>query len=613
MRYFTILICLCLGTSCLALDLSEQNKIVLKEFLRTLLENSEAGYVLYGKKPVCINGFNLKDRFRLETEAHKISVYLREGARIWKKFNLGKDGSNIIVHVYDNGDSLVKNWVHVLVINRELCINTVNSNLPLFQYVLGPDMTAPGLLEQLIDPKQTFHGVLKNDKVLIGILLGFGTQNALYVSRLEDLEDSCLEVDIPPYKSRVSENVQKNPYLKDIVLLSEYSKEDTKNLKPSFGYATIPQEIAQLHEKIEVSSQKLAQRSPHYIFGRLKDDRETEKLILELEETQNQIAEKLRCPNFLFETLTEILPKEIFSTENEAPLQRSLFCFRKDVNDQLKNIVALSIFENLENENDDYIEAFFRGMKDANQLKPCGKNRPRTIDYQINKILIKAKENVTRCNEKFSQIHQDKKYFCLVPFKLYYRTLQQGSGEKLLEQTNVELHYSIMANDQLLGDTNGLSKEIDLSQTIPGFAHGVKGMCVGEVREIIIHPSLGYRLYTTLEKGVDLKAVVQLVKIMDTPSKQFPELLYDDFLQDIQLDIDEIYKEQTKDVGYFFGYKSWEHYKHGKAYYNLNQIFEIIQNVRNGVVVQIPPSIDIQEVLSQLHWNIYIQTVPKKS
>jgi len=105
------------------------------------------------------------------------SVYLREGAIVWKALNFKQ--SDIIVHVYDKPDSLAKVWV------------------------LGPNVTAEGLLEQLTNPRETFYSVLKDDKVLIGILLGFGPQNAIHVSRLENLEEMLYSAETPPFKSRL--------------------------------------------------------------------------------------------------------------------------------------------------------------------------------------------------------------------------------------------------------------------------------------------------------------------------------------------------------------------------------------------------------------------------
>lgn len=42
---------------------SEEEKTPLNVFLRSLTEDSEAGYVVFNKKPVCIHGYYVKDPF----------------------------------------------------------------------------------------------------------------------------------------------------------------------------------------------------------------------------------------------------------------------------------------------------------------------------------------------------------------------------------------------------------------------------------------------------------------------------------------------------------------------------------------------------------------------
>ena len=165
-----------------ALDLSNHERDVLEGFFRVMIEKSEGGYVLFGRKPICIHGFHVEDYFIQENERHLSNVYLREGAYLWRKLNFNNKDENIIIHIYQRPDTLAKSYIHVLLINKELCLNVIQKNLSLFQYVLGPNVTPSALLNKLIDPNESFHHVLREDKVLIGILLGFGTQNSLNLS-----------------------------------------------------------------------------------------------------------------------------------------------------------------------------------------------------------------------------------------------------------------------------------------------------------------------------------------------------------------------------------------------------------------------------------------------
>lgn len=322
--FYKLILLLLITVQCSSVEITGEQAAILTKFFEHLIKNSEAGYVIHGKKPVCINAYHLQDHFYGENESELASVYLREGALVWKALHL--DSSDIIVHTYDREDTLAKGWVHVLVINRPLFIKTINDNLALFQYVLGPSLSAYGLLEKLIDPKETFHSVLKNDKVLIGILLGYGTQNSLYVSRLDNIDEMLLSSEIPPFQSRLSKSRHE---LQQIALMKDHYRADTRKLESSFGHDSIDQEIQSLFEQLDVSSRILSQKSPPFIFGRLKNDEKTDEFVKELEACQEQINDLLKSKDFLKIVLDKIcmnknimiktdLPKYLSFTEEET-------------------------------------------------------------------------------------------------------------------------------------------------------------------------------------------------------------------------------------------------------------------------------------------------------
>ncbi len=267
------------------ISLSKDETIILEQFFDILVRLSEGGYVLFGKKPICINGFRTVDSFSIANDTHKESVYLREGAAIWKKISDG-NFSNFLIHVYDNCDSLVDNCIHILFINKQLFYQTVEKNLSLFQYVLGPDLTPESLLEKLTNSHETFHNVLKNDKVLIGILLGFGTQNSLLVSRIENIQEAFLSsAENFPLGNRCQNSQSFINSYKDIFLHNAHRETRKIPLEPSFSYSTFEEEISEATNKIDVSSKKLSELRPYFIFARLKNDVESEQLIIELEKT----------------------------------------------------------------------------------------------------------------------------------------------------------------------------------------------------------------------------------------------------------------------------------------------------------------------------------------
>ncbi|NGX61331.1 MAG: hypothetical protein K940chlam9_00816 [Chlamydiae bacterium] len=51
---------------------------------------------------------------------------------------------------------------------------------------------------------------------------------------------------------------------------------------------------------------------------------------------------------------------------------------------------------------------------------------------------------------------------------------------------------------------------LDLTKTIPGLSYGLQRCKQGEKREIYIHPALSYGVHTYLDKGIYLKALVEV-------------------------------------------------------------------------------------------------------
>lgn len=580
------------------LEISREDTVILENFFRTMLEKSEGGYVLYDSKPLCINSYYNKEYFQNESEKHKNSVFLREGMKRWKELNLPP--SNIIVHGYNNEDTFAKNHVHILFINKKLFLKTVQDNLSLFQYVLGPEVNPLGLLAKLTDPQETFHGVLKDDKVLIGILLGFGTQNSIYVSRMENLHDTLFSAEVIPFKNNLSKFGNIPNEFRHLLFLHE-AHTDAQTLIPSFGYSSIQEEQEGLSKKIEISSPKLSKNSPQFIFGRIKDGRGSQELVNELERTQSRIADLLKSKTFLEDVLSSIYPQEKIVTHPSS--QRELN-FNPSQLAQLPALVAANIWHVMDGEGCDYQDSFINGMQDADTGKECKVGFLDTLKYDKLKTLAKIQNHLMQTEEYFSQLNKDPQMTCLIPFKLYYKINQEGNGATLEKQTRVELNYIVKTfQDKVVADNGFMPKWIDLAETIPGFSLGLKGMKMGEIREIYIHPSLAYGIYTTFEKGVYLKALVRLVSIdHEAEIKQIPELVFLDCKLGIHEKMDLSFSEEEKKLGYLRGYQVWQHYQKCKLY-DLSEILAKISLFKKGEIT----SIDVygQDTINRLHWNIY--------
>ena len=169
-------------------SLSPYEREVLSCFFHFLLEEECCGFSLYGEKPLCVQEF-MRDEIPLGLNEFLIkrSCLFREGIKLWNKSGLSLINSNFAIHASQIPDS--DGWLDLFFINKKSFQKTIDQNLTLFQYVLGPEVSSVSLLKQFLNPNQNLSSILCNDRVLIGVVLGYGVQNALHGSRLEEIHE----------------------------------------------------------------------------------------------------------------------------------------------------------------------------------------------------------------------------------------------------------------------------------------------------------------------------------------------------------------------------------------------------------------------------------------
>lgn len=591
---------------CQGIIIQQNQAIVLEEFFRTMLLQSEGGYVLLDQKPVCINGFYVVDKFYGENESHKEFVNLRVGAEVWKNFS-SLNNDNILIHIKNKEDSEAKNYFHILFINKKLFLHAVQNNITLFQYILGPSVTPEELLKKLTDPNETFHSVLNNNNVLIGIILGFGTQNSLYGSRIELLQQYLQFTEHPPLRNELLENQKIKHFRKeDILFQGSTHNLSALNLKPSFSYSSIKEEINDLLKQMDISSKQLSQNRPYFIFGKLNADKETAAFINILEKTQNEINLLLSSKSFLRDVLHKIFPQEKIEIIVDSPNNTNTTFPEKEL-ELLPTIVAMNILDNIPAQNDEFLQGLILGMKDSEANLEKRFNKPIEI-YRKLEILKTAQDNINQADLYFAKLEEDKRFTCIAPKKLYYQCLEEGWGKKLDNQAKVMIHCKIETPKSLaIIDTwkNNEPMEINLNHAIQGFILGMENMKIGELREILIHPSLGYGIYTLLEKGIYLKAKVKLLSFdseIDL-NKHLPISSYN-FDEDLNFLKNNDFNEASKIEGYLQGYNIWTHYKKAKLY-SLKEILKIIDLDKFDKYITAYESKEHQDLLNRLHWQIY--------
>ena len=153
-------------------------------FRYLMLQSGEPfGYSLFGSKPVTAveipNGPMLERIFDQALQANEAFEDLGGG-----QFHLHTESVRL------NGTDFLK----VSVFNKAATLGVIQRNLSLFQQRLGnPTLTPAGLFRQLCQTHNFFENVLRRDPLLMGILHGYGLDNARRFDSLHSLEDDSPE------------------------------------------------------------------------------------------------------------------------------------------------------------------------------------------------------------------------------------------------------------------------------------------------------------------------------------------------------------------------------------------------------------------------------------
>ncbi|MDE3048021.1 MAG: hypothetical protein KGI83_06705, partial [Verrucomicrobiota bacterium] len=104
--------------------LSQEELATLDSFFRTLMGESQGGYVLYGQKPVCVEAFPLREEgsIFLARPVHIFSTKLKPGALLWKRLHLNQYCQNYALCVSDQ--PIFDKWSEIAFINKKAFVRT---------------------------------------------------------------------------------------------------------------------------------------------------------------------------------------------------------------------------------------------------------------------------------------------------------------------------------------------------------------------------------------------------------------------------------------------------------------------------------------------------------
>jgi FKBP-type peptidyl-prolyl cis-trans isomerase len=476
--------------------LSQQERILLDDFLRKIV-TSPNGFVLYGDKPMALYSYYYWTG--CEPDASEDDVSLIKGKELFQGLNIAPYNKEHTLLIFNSS-----NYCNFVCINRKAFIKTVDENISLFRYVLGPLLTSESLLQELIDAKDDFYAVLKDDNVLLGILFGYGTQNALLVSRQESICYDC-----------VDDREEEFPFISWRTKINSSSLPKGKTKRPSLGFSTLIEEANAIVSQLSYSHHDRP-IDPCQIpfFGCVADSKETQELLATYKANQSEIIKALKQQNFLEKTMLKFCATTSGTIEIPTLPKRQL-CLptnKEELAKKTAEIVRVKVHLREDYCRESLMKAYLQGVVEREESKQRTSCVSKKVDgYQLKKQLIDS-EKLDRANAYFKRLSQDKKAICLIPNGVYYKTLKEGRGpHSSSKMKSASFYYSYKFAGEKRAADIGMVKEENLDMLIPGIAHALIGMKQGEERSIFIHPRYAYGLDVCRPPHAVLVANVRLI------------------------------------------------------------------------------------------------------
>ena len=493
----------------------------LDQFFRMGILEEEYGYVLIGLKPISTRNFYGLDTFPIAadlqyTEKELINVLLvREAIPIWNRLCLGQNHFVLKTVPLGNPESVVGGW-EIQFINISQLQKVIEKNIDLFRYILGPTTTTDQLVKRIAYSKEQLDDILQHDLVLVGIVLGFGSYNSLVGGRLETIQALSMSTDCAPFSSKgalLMQHKGEDQYYGSYYL--DYAGGDdslfkehlTIPLQPTAGFINVIHEqtiLEAMNDPLPVSLQK----KPGFVFGAFKGGCSNQPFFKCLQQVQTQIHSLLEKKKFLESVLEKIGKKKPLITCDASIVSKStLPFFRGSIKTEEWSYIlqqALNHFEHQEGKSA-FIDAFCKPSA-------CSRRAPQMMGASLATLegLKKARHNLAIANAHFERLSSDSSLQMIIPKQLYFKIINTGSEKQLQESDRVRVGYIIENGEGKILFAN-CDIWLYLTQIIPGFAHGIQGMHVGEERKIFIHPSLAYGALTTLPPCSELIITVHLL------------------------------------------------------------------------------------------------------
>lgn len=507
---------------------SVQEYTVLDQFFKMTCSSEEYGYVLEGSKPISVRnfispgGFPITKDFEYNEREFRNTLLVREFLPIWKKLCSRQERFALKAVALEGQGNPLLSTLEVSFINIPKLKEVVEKNIDLFRYILGSTVTAQYLVDALVNSNQPLIDILNHDLTLMGVVLGFGLHNSIIGGRLETILALSISKDHPPFTPQSYLMQDRGDHSLNVLTPERYGiyylelaggddssfRIDLPRLKSHLSFAHLEEEV-QILDKLEDPLPSFLWEQPKFVFGAFTGGPTNQPFFRHLRKTQKKIQTLLEKSDFLEYVLGKINgARPVIRLEKKASIVNIPPAFGKYNVDAWKEILrhAANRFEGKKRKLA-LIEAFCHPADSFR--KP-----PMMMGASTAALggLKMARSKLAKADAQFEMLSQDNSLKQIVSKRLYFKTDSFGNGIELKEEDHVRIGYVIEDEEGNVLFANHDSW-LHLSQTIPGFAHGVQGMRVEEKRTLFIHPTFGYGALTTLPPCSTLIVKVHLLDV----------------------------------------------------------------------------------------------------
>ncbi len=523
MHFILVLITTSLNLAAVPLKIdNSEDYHVLNQFFKEMVVDSEYGYVLDGVKPTSQMNVDPLNKLMIpQAKDFKMLVLARQAMAHWQRLAPEQKENVLKIVEIKNGEGVLPSYGFSF-INVSKLKSTLEANIDLFRYVLGPALSSDKLVESLVRSQMPIIECINHDMVLQGIIMGFGAYNSLMHSRIEKIQNAQPAGDILPFAthsdlmsqkalSQMDQTTIRKIFLANGTNPAFIMDEKFSIPKPKLGFATSEEELDYLVECYE-QSPKCLKDKPCFIFGAYRHP-ENQQLFAELVQSQKNISQNIKRNDLL----VYILEKITGESPIIAPELLSEKSYHLEIKPNTEEAIAKMLwqmsFQFDEETVPNFVEAFCQADR---QVQKGSFAIPGSL-----KGLKRARANLKFADNWFSIVPYENAYEEIVPGHLYFEQIRVGKGEVLNQHNKVLVSYVIED-----GFGNVLAAEhkswLNLSDTISGFALGMQGIKAGESRMLYIHPAFAYGVLTTLPPCLQLQVKVTLHEIAQDSTHYLP-------------------------------------------------------------------------------------------